>query len=158
MRALAARHPILGALVLAGLAAGCRVHGPRLEVGPLAAGLEAFLAAHPRPPGQAMRADEVARTASASYHVVQLAGSESPHRHAAHDLTVIVLRGRGMLARDEDRLPQEPGDVVVIPRDTVHWFASAEGGSAVALVVFSPPLDAPDSIPAPRVDSPPSER
>jgi hypothetical protein len=41
----------------------------------------------------------------------------------------------------------------VVERGSVHWFASAPGTTAVALVTFAPPLDAPDSVPLADVDS-----
>ena len=93
--------PVTLALALA--LAACAPRPPRVAVGELAAGLEDFLAAHPLAADQDIRADEVSRTASASYHLVQVRGSERPHRHAAHDLTVFVLRGRGTLALGEVR-------------------------------------------------------
>ncbi len=136
---------------------GCAARAPRLEVGALASGVDAFLAAHPRAPEQEIRADEVSRTASASFHVVQVRGSERPHRHTAHDLTALVLRGRGTLRLGDAQTTLAAGDVVVVPRGAVHWFASVPGDEAVALVVFSPPLDAPDTVPV-AVDSPPTAR
>lgn len=132
---------------------GCASRGPRVAVGPLDAGVDAFLAAHPRPADQEIRVDEVARTATASYHVVQMAGRESPHRHVAHDLTVIVLRGRGTLVRGADVVPMTAGTIALVPRGTLHWFAREGRGAAVALVVFTPPLDEPDTVPATGVDS-----
>jgi quercetin dioxygenase-like cupin family protein len=120
---------------------------PRVSVGELSAGLDPFLAAHPRG-DKPIRADEVARTAVASYHLVQAGGSESPHRHATHDLTVVVLRGRGRLVRDTETIPMAAGDAALVPRQVVHWFSPAPGDDAVALIVFTPPLDAPDVVPA----------
>jgi quercetin dioxygenase-like cupin family protein len=142
------------------VACGARApeRAPRLGVGGLATGLEEFLAAHPRPPGEAIRVDLVERAAGASYHVVQVRGSERPHRHVAHDLTVIVLRGAGTLVLGARRLPQAAGDVTLIPAGTVHWFASSGENDAVALAIFTPPLDAPDSVPADVVDSPTGRR
>ncbi|HYY05510.1 MAG TPA: cupin domain-containing protein [Candidatus Limnocylindria bacterium] len=135
-------------LVLALALAACAPRPPRVAVGELAAGLEDFLAAHPLAADQDIRADEVSRTASASYHLVQVRGSERPHRHAAHDLTVFVLRGRGTLALGEVRRALAAGDAAVIPRGAVHWFANGGRAPALALVVFTPPLDAPDTVPA----------
>ena len=126
--------------------AACAPRPPRVAVGSLAAGLDEFLAAHPLAEGQTIRADEVGRTASASYHLVQVRGSESPHRHAAHDLTVFVLRGRGTLG--EGRRALAAGDAAAIPRGAVHWFANGGRAPALAFVVFTPPLDAPDTVPA----------
>jgi len=128
--------------------AACAPRPPRVAVGSLAAGLDEFLAAHPLAEGQTIRADEVFRTASASYHLVQVRGSESPHRHAAHDLTVFVLRGRGTLTLGEGRRALAAGDAAAIPRGAVHWFANGGRAPALAFVVFTPPLDAPDTVPA----------
>jgi quercetin dioxygenase-like cupin family protein len=126
----------------------CARHAPRLDLPPLAGGVEGFVAAHPLAPEQNIRADEVGRTASASYHLVQLRRGEAPHRHIAHDLTVVVLDGGGTLDRRDGRAVLAPGDVAVIPRGQVHWFTNRGRGNALAFVIFSPPLDAPDNVPA----------
>jgi quercetin dioxygenase-like cupin family protein len=135
------------ALALAAVLGGCAPRAPAAAAGALR-DLDAFLAAHPRAPADGVRVDEVARTADASVHVVQLRRSESPHVHARHDLTVVVLRGRGTLTLGAARLAQRPGDVAFVPRGTVHWFAREGDGDAVALAVFTPPLDGPDTVPA----------
>src|SRR5262245_13697890 len=117
-------------------------------VGTLDEGLDAFLAAHRPAAGQEIRVDEVARTPSASYHLVQATGRERPHRHVAHDLTVVVLRGHGTLTIDTARVTLTAGDAVLIRRGVPHWFANEGGHSpAVALATFTPPLDAPDNQP-----------
>ena len=85
---------------------------------------------------------------TASYHLVQVRGSESPHYHVAHDLTVLVLRGQGTLTLGEVRRALAAGDAAVIPRGAVHWYANGGRAPALALVVFTPPLDAPDTVPA----------
>ena len=130
---------------LAGL--GCAGRRSPTIVGAVPGGIDAFLAAHPLAAGQPLRADEIARTPGASYHLVQVRGAESPHRHHAHDLAVFVLRGDGMLTLDGTPTPLHTGDAAVIPRDRSHWFARRGDETAVALVVFSPALDAPDTVP-----------
>ena len=134
-------------VVLVLMATACARRGPRLAVDP-PVDLAAFVAAHPAAAGQPARVDEVGRTATASYHVVQLQTAERPHVHAAHELTVVMLRGQGTLTRAGSRIPLAAGDTAVIPRGVVHWFAP-EGARAVSFVVFSPPLDAPDTVPVP---------
>lgn len=134
-------------MAMAVLLAGCASRTPVLDVGVLASGLDGFLATHPLATGQNIRADEVDRTAAASYHVVQVADRETPHVHATHDLTVLVLRGEGTLTRDAGTLRLQAGDMVVVPRGRVHWFARNGVVPAVALVTFTPPLDAPDNVP-----------
>ena len=133
-------------VLLAG-ALACARRAPRIDLPPLADGTHAVLAAHPLAAGQNIRVDEVGRTRSASYHLVQVRGGESPHRHETHELTVVVLSGRGTLDLGARRLTLDTGDVAVIPRGEVHWFTNRGRGNALALVVFSPPLDAPDSVP-----------
>lgn len=135
------------AVLMAAVLAGCAARPPRVAVGALAIGLDAFLETHRLASGQALRIDPVDRTVSASYHLVQARGSESPHRHATHDLSVVVLRGRGTLTLAGVPIELEAGDVVLVPRGTPHWFASGGEGTAVALAIFTPPLDTLDSVP-----------
>jgi quercetin dioxygenase-like cupin family protein len=139
------------ALALAALLLGaCAPRTPRVVAGPLVDGLDAFLAAHPVADGQAVRIDEVARTATASHHLVQIHGSETPHRHVAHELTAVLLRGRGTLTLDGRTYELRAGDVSVVPRGHVHWFARRGREPAITFVTFSPPLDAPDTVPEVR--------
>lgn len=143
---------------------GASAEPPRVLVGAVESqGLARFLAAHPLAAGQGIRADEVGRTAAASHHVVQIATAETPHRHRAHDLTVTVLEGEGVLHVEDRTLPMRAGDVAVVARGVPHWFARTGDRVAVAFVVFTPPLDGPDTQPvepdAPRaVDSPRGRR
>ena len=135
-----------GAIIpLVVLLAACAPRTPRI---PFVSDVDAFLASHPLRPGEGIRADEIGRTPGASFHLVQVRDRERPHRHATHDLTVLVLRGRGTLTRDADQVGLAAGDMVTIPRGALHWFANSARAPAVALVVFVPALDAPDVVPA----------
>lgn len=126
---------------------------PRLVIGALRHGLTPYLQAHPLRDGTEIRADLIERTSGASLHIVQVRGRERPHRHVDHDLVVHVLRGEGVLTLEGVGIPLRVGDVAVVERGAAHWFASAPGTTAVALVTFAPPLDAPDSVPVGDVDS-----
>ena len=141
MRSLAA--PAL----LATLLTACAPHAVRVATpqGPI--DLDQFLASHQLADEGGIRADQIGRTDAASYHVVQVLGSEKPHRHESHDLVVFVLRGHGVLTRPAGRAPLQQGDAAVVPRGEPHWFASEGAFPAVSLVVFAPPLDAPDAVP-----------
>jgi len=134
-------------VLVAALLAGCAAPVTRVSTpeGPL--DLDHFLASHRLADEGGIRADAIGRFDGASYHVVQVLGSERPHRHATHDLTVFVLRGHGVLTRPAGRTPLAAGDAAVVPRGEPHWFASEGAFPAVALVVFTPPLDAPDAVP-----------
>jgi len=141
-----------GAVVLAAIlvAAACaRRPATPVVAGAIPEGLDAFLAAHPLAPGQPVRAEAIGRSVAASWHIVQVATAEPPHRHRLHDLSVFVLRGEGILTLDGRRIPMRAGDAALIPRDHPHWFVRGGSGPAVTLAVFSPPLDAPDIVPEP---------
>ena len=134
-------------VVLLALAA-CARRVPRV---PFVDDVDAFLATHPLAAGENIRADEIGRTPGASFHLVQVRDRERPHRHALHDLTVVVLRGHGTLVRDAERVALRAGDAAAIPRGAAHWFANEARAPSLALVIFVPPLDAPDVVPV--VDS-----
>jgi quercetin dioxygenase-like cupin family protein len=140
-------------LGLALLLGACARPRTPLVVGGLPDGLDAFLASHPLAAGQPLRADRIERSRAASWHVVQVQGAESPHRHRTHDLTVLVLRGAGVFTLDGHATPMRAGDAAIVPRDRVHSFAHTGDEPAVTLAVFTPPLDAPDSVPEPGVDT-----
>lgn len=126
---------------------GCAARTPRIVVGSDVFDLDALLAPRPVAATQEIRADELARTGTASYHLVQVVGRERPHRHAQHDLAVLVLRGHGTLTLGAATVRMRAGDAAVIPRDRPHWFRREGREPAVALAIFSPPLDAPDHVP-----------
>jgi mannose-6-phosphate isomerase-like protein (cupin superfamily) len=141
------------AAALGMLLGGCGAARYPTVAGTIPGGVEAFLAAHPLAAGQALRIDEVSRSPSASWHLVQVAGAETPHRHRFHDLSVFVLRGEGVLTLDGREIPLRAGDAAVVPRERPHWFARRGPRLAVSLAVFTPPLDAPDLVPEPAVDT-----
>jgi quercetin dioxygenase-like cupin family protein len=116
-------------------------------LGGAVSGLDELVAARPLAAGDQIRTDRLERTDDASYHLVQVAGREQPHRHVAHDLVVFVLRGRGTLTLEDAAVTLVAGDAALVPRGAAHWFANGGAEPAVALVVFTPPLDAPDTVP-----------
>jgi mannose-6-phosphate isomerase-like protein (cupin superfamily) len=84
---------------------------------------------------------------SASHHVVQIRDREAAHLHKAHDLTVMIVRGRGYLLMDTRRINLTAGDIVHIPRGTPHYYVNTDLEPTVAFVVFAPPFDGKDNIP-----------
>jgi len=136
------------------LLVACAARRPR--VAGVMPDLDGFLAAHHLAPGEPLRADEVGRTATASYHIVQVVRGEEPHRHMVHDLTLVVLRGPCVIVIGSERFAVRDGDAAVIPRATAHALVNEGRVPAVTLAIFNPPLDAPDRVPA--FDSPGTAR
>jgi mannose-6-phosphate isomerase-like protein (cupin superfamily) len=132
---------VAATLVMIGLVA-CETHRgtlPHVEIDAVAEGLDAFLRRHPMAPDDGIRADPVHRTEQASWHLVQVRAAETPHRHADHDLQVVILRGGGDLHLGDRTIALGRGDVALIPHGAMHWFANAGDEPAVALVTYVPP-------------------
>jgi len=122
--------------------------------------LRTILAGNPIGPGEALKAVPLKRTESSSLTLVQIRTREEPHSHAAHDLTVTVLDGKGKMFLISPGFKDgatsytgslrrlREGDTVLIRRNTIHWFINGGKKPAVALANFSPPLDSADSIPS----------
>ncbi len=86
----------------------------------------------------AVRSHRVTR--SASYHTVRVRTAEKPHVHDKHDMVVTVLSGIARIHLGLKSFDLKPGDVVEIPRGTIHWVENLSAKQAYeAFVVFTPP-------------------
>ncbi len=139
---------IVASVCVAGCAGrqGLVVHQWRNEqVAPMY--LETFLDEHPLPQGESLRVDEIERTATASYHIVQIRGRERPHVHQHHDVMALLLSGSGRLYLGTTVLVLREGAVVTIPRNVAHYFVCDQPDQvAVAYAVFTPTLDDADVV------------
>jgi mannose-6-phosphate isomerase-like protein (cupin superfamily) len=80
----------------------------------------------------------------ATFQLVEARTPEKPHVHESHDLTVVLLRGRGILHVEGREHPMAAGDVVHIGRGRVHAFVTSGPEPTLGLAIFSPVLTAPD--------------
>ena len=96
---------------------------------------------------------DLGHTAWVSEHVAVVREGEQPHYHRFHDLTVVVLRGEGVMDIEGKRFVMKPGDVVHINRGVRHYFRKTSTDEAASFVVFSPPFDGRDIVTA----EPPAE-
>lgn len=110
--------------------------------------LASLLEARPLAPEETFRVEELGRDAATSHHLVRIRGGEDPHRHDRHELVVVVLRGHGSLRLGESVRPVGPGSVLYVPRGVVHAFRNESGRPAVAYVIYVPPFDGTDRMPA----------
>ena len=160
MRPVFPRLPLL-LLVLAGCAhpRPCVIIGAdpgvRMELG-------SFLATHPLGAAEDLKAVPVGAIATTSYAIVQVRTRERAHLHADHDLTIHVLQGTGwiiLLSAPSGSMfvgsaqPLGPGDLVSIPRGTIHWFVNTGREPAVALACFTPPYDGHDLETTPNINA-----
>jgi mannose-6-phosphate isomerase-like protein (cupin superfamily) len=106
------------------------------------------LADNPLKPGENTKLITLGQGQGASHHVVQIRDRESPHLHKAHDGTVIMARGRGYLVMDKRQIRLAAGDIVHIPRGVPHYYVNTDLEPTVAFVIFAPPFDGKDNVPA----------
>ncbi len=87
------------------------------------------------------------KTDSASHHLVRLKGAEQPHVHEHSDLTVTVLSGKVRMHLDKHVIEVKAGQVIDIPRGTMHYAENLAPSASEAYTVFSPPLQKDDNRP-----------
>jgi len=96
---------------------------------------------------------DLGRTAWVSHHLAIVREEEKPHYHRFHDLTVVVLRGEGIMDIEGRRVALKAGDVAYVERGVRHYFRNTGKDVAAAFVTFSPPFDGRDTVTA----EPPAE-
>ncbi len=84
------------------------------------------------------------RTENVSTHVIRLQGSESPHFHDKHDLSVTFISGDGAIHFQDRTVYLTPGDIIFIPKGTYHWAENRGEGPSLVYAIFSPPFDGKD--------------
>lgn len=112
--------------------------------------VDKVLAENPLGAGENIKITTLGKGEGVSHHLVQVRDREEPHIHKIHDGTVVMMKGRGYLMLENRRIDLSTGDIVYIPRGAVHYFVNTATEPAVAFVVFSPPFDGKDTLPAGR--------
>ena len=82
---------------------------------------------------------------NATMQLLETVEAEQPHVHALHDLTVVLLAGRGTVVVEGRRHELRAGDVLHIGRGRVHALEPA--GRVIGVAIFTPRLEAPDYVP-----------
>lgn len=101
----------------------------------------------PLAPGETFKIAEVARDATSSYHVVAMLGAEPLHKHATHDLMVVLLEGEGEMRIGQSTQPIGPRSIVHVPRDIIHSMRNTTNQPLIGYAVFTPPFDGKDRVP-----------
>ena len=110
--------------------------------------IEKVLAENPLGASENIKITTLGQGQGVSHHVVQIRDRENPHLHKLHDGTVVMVKGHGYLVMENRRIDLSVGDIVYIPRGAVHYFVNTASEPTVAFVVFSPPFDGKDTVPA----------
>ena len=107
-----------------------------------------MLAENPLGAGENIKLITLGQGQGVSHHLVQVRDREKPHVHKLHDGTVVIVKGEGYLMMENRRIDLSVSDIVYIPRGAVHYFVNTANEPTVAFVVFSPPFDGKDTVPA----------
>ena len=86
----------------------------------------------------------IKNTEGASFFWIRLKGSETPHTHNIHDLTVVMIHGEALVHLGAKAEKVQTGDVIEIPRETVHWAENRGSKPALIYAVFTPFLEGKD--------------
>jgi quercetin dioxygenase-like cupin family protein len=60
-----------------------------------------------------------------------------PHRHTC-DQVLIATHGRGFIATDDENLELDPGDVILVPKDTRHWHGAQPETDFTHISILTP--------------------
>jgi quercetin dioxygenase-like cupin family protein len=100
--------------------------------------IEQILRQRPLGPNENIRVTPLAQNGRSSQVLVQIREREPMHYHADSDITVLLLRGHGMLRLVDNAVPMRTGDVLHVPRGVMHAFVNQGAEIAAALVIYSP--------------------
>lgn len=111
--------------------------------------MEDVLAEHPLAAGSEAGFTEVLRGEETSVNVWQIAGEMPPHLHREHEEVIVVRSGRVRARIGERNVDLGPGDVVSIPKGTVHAAHAVGDEPCAGISVFAPAFDGEDRVPVP---------
>ncbi|HTL48957.1 MAG TPA: cupin domain-containing protein [Verrucomicrobiae bacterium] len=84
------------------------------------------------------------KTSEASAHAVRLSTAEKPHVHDRHDMVIFVRSGKARVFLGGRYVMVGAGDVLEIPRGTVHWAQNLGPGAGEAYALYLPAYDGQD--------------
>jgi mannose-6-phosphate isomerase-like protein (cupin superfamily) len=97
--------------------------------------------------GETFKIAEIARDNTSSHHVVALLEAEPLHKHATHDLMVVLLEGQGEMRIGDKTRPIGPRSIVNVPRGVTHSMRNTAKTPLIGYAVFTPPFDGKDRVP-----------
>lgn len=89
--------------------------------------------------GENIKVVRVIRNNNVEQLLVQVRDREPLHFHADSDLTVMMLRGKGVIRIGANDTAIRAGDIVHVPRGVVHAYINDGPEVGVAFVVMTPP-------------------
>lgn len=112
--------------------------------------IEETVKANPIDPAKGASVVEVLRGTQASVNVWQITGDMPSHLHREHEEVIIVRSGRARARIGDRTVDLGPGDVFIVPKNTVHAARAYGEDPFVGVSVFAPTFDGKDRVPTPE--------
>jgi|GEM_PF-510132 len=98
---------------------------------------------------------EILRGRQASVNAWRITDAMPPHLHREHEEIIVVRTGRARARIGERDVDLKPGDVFLVPRNTVHAARAYGEEPCTGVSVFAPAFDGKDRVPFPAPDPAP---
>jgi mannose-6-phosphate isomerase-like protein (cupin superfamily) len=118
--------------------------------------LEEVVRAHPIDPAKGVAVTEILRGEQASVNVWQVTDTMAAHLHREHEEIIVVRSGRARARIGDRDVDLGPGDVLLVPKNTVHAARAIGEEPFVGVSVFAPAFDGRDRVPAPAPEPAPT--
>lgn len=116
--------------------------------------LEQALADHADPSKGAV-VTEILRGEQASVNAWQITDVMPPHLHREHEEVIIVRTGRARARIGDRDVDLKPGDVFLVPKNTVHAARAYGEEPFTGVSVFAPAFDGKDRVAVPAPETTP---
>lgn len=116
--------------------------------------LDEALAAHADPAKGAV-VTEILRGENASVNAWRITDVMPAHLHRSHEEIIIVRTGRARARIGDRDVDLKPGDVFLVPRNTVHAARAYGEEPFTGVSVFAPGFDGKDRVPVPAPEAAP---
>jgi quercetin dioxygenase-like cupin family protein len=107
---------------------------------------EEVVKTHPVDPARGAVLTEVARGEQASVNVWQMTRGLPAHFHRQHEEVIIVKNGRGEVRVGGRTVIMQAGDILLVPKNTVHAVRALGDEPFQGVSVFAPAFDGKDRI------------
>ncbi len=131
--------PILCALSVATVLAAAPAEAPVIH-------FDEVVKAHPLDPARGAALTEVARGEQASVNVWEMSKGLPLHFHRNHEEVIFVKSGRAEMRLGERTITVQAGDLVLVPKNTVHAARAIGDEPFRGISVFAPAFDGKDRI------------
>lgn len=83
---------------------------------------------------------ELVKGENISFHVAVVKEEIKPHYHKERDEVYYIVKGRGIMRVNEEKRDVKEGDVILIPKGSVHSLKNTEKEALILVFASSPPF------------------